>query len=725
MSKEKMLPDFPLFSMCSLYPKDKRTICACFLSKDSRIVEDMRKLRVSALMWSAMGSGVISLNNLEEEGWGRRIWDPQGRSDVEFIRECKEKGINVFSVVFTAQGVEVGISTDEKEERIISFGRIDKKEGKKYWGLNEFYQNRYPKIFKGFKNYFKDIFYDDKGNPVKDFINETACCSIDGKPARALWVNEIEKYFDMKNYYMCKNSPYWRDYLKRIVEMQIEAGSPGIQFDESGGPLDSTMFDVGFCPHCTRRFSQFLSEKYGEKFRNFDYRKYLRRRGYGLGSIFTYFKGVPYGKEFKTWHLQAIRENLKELTDYTRDYAKQKEKEVLIAGNYVELLPFYFPVVDLVDILNFELMVKAPHEGRNSARYMLARELAREKPVTAVPSIMHGAYFKKRKKDNLDKSMMKYFVAEAAASQANFQIPYSCLTIEGEGSYYPDLESLAPYQNFIANHSEFYLGKPVNDITIIFSFPSYFWEFEWVTQSGSHMSSFLGIESLLSDLKIPYHTAIWGDGKFVDEFHSEIDSKIIILPAVSCLTEKQRDWLENFSNSHGKIAILGSLGRFNEEYDEVKNGFQLEEKLLKSQNRLVFDFDIGKEYRWERRGIFLSQFQEKISKLLTEASITTNLPVNSFMSSYISQNELFIHIVNSQYEEREDRFLPLKNIAIEINKEAISFKAGNKFEINKVKLFRPEFEDEEIDFSQTDEKILIKIKEIPLYGVISLDLIKK
>jgi hypothetical protein len=53
---------------------------------------------------------------------------------------------------------------------------------------------------------------------------------IDGRLSKAYWVNPARDGCDFTVYFMCKNSPYWRRHLKRIIEMQIDAGAAGMPF---------------------------------------------------------------------------------------------------------------------------------------------------------------------------------------------------------------------------------------------------------------------------------------------------------------------------------------------------------------------------------------------------------------------------------------------------------------------------------------------------------------
>ncbi|MFH1538998.1 MAG: hypothetical protein ABIH66_08550, partial [bacterium] len=107
--------------MCSLYSPAGHAMCACFLGKGDGTVAALKRLQSEYLLWSGLGSGVVSLHDLEREISGRRAWDPGGPDDRSFIAACEKAGIKVFGVVFTQQGYEVAVEIDREGEKLYSF----------------------------------------------------------------------------------------------------------------------------------------------------------------------------------------------------------------------------------------------------------------------------------------------------------------------------------------------------------------------------------------------------------------------------------------------------------------------------------------------------------------------------------------------------------------------------------------------------------------------------
>ena len=226
------------FSMCSLYSRDDRALCACFLGKDDRVVEDLVALHSEALLWSGAGSGVISLADLEAELKGKRAWDRQGRDDLGFLKACHECGLKVFGVVFTAQGYEVAVELTPDESEIISFGKVLGKGKRGTWGLNEFLSGPLSKNLQKFSelSFPERRAKMEKALAGRAFLDQAACQDLQGDKSRCYWVTSsgLEHDLNYASYFMCKNSPVWQEHLKIIIETQIDAGFDGIQFDEPG-----------------------------------------------------------------------------------------------------------------------------------------------------------------------------------------------------------------------------------------------------------------------------------------------------------------------------------------------------------------------------------------------------------------------------------------------------------------------------------------------------------
>src|SRR5947209_4915046 len=223
------------------------------------MIEDLAAYHTTMTCWSSLGGGAVSLPLLEEEAFGEvparyRIYGHL--NDAEMISEARRRGIKVFGVVFE-HAWEYPVELDDGESRILSWNEV-RGVGKRGWlGMREFWENRYPGIWPPRERYFPEPVRNAWGEPVGDILEECAQRDIHGEPCRALWVEcpDREHYNNM----MDPNNPVWREYLKAIVRIQVDAGVAGVQFDETEVPITSLQYGGCFCRTCTEGFRDYLS----------------------------------------------------------------------------------------------------------------------------------------------------------------------------------------------------------------------------------------------------------------------------------------------------------------------------------------------------------------------------------------------------------------------------------------------------------------------------------
>ena len=231
--------------------------------RSAQHLEDLDKYHGTVLVWAGLGGGSISLPYLRHEAFGPV--DPRMQiygymNDSEFIAECNRRGIKLFGIVFEVQGWEYPVVMDEKGHIIRMNLRAEENKDHKWYGLREFSSDACPNAFPtNLKDYYPDGIRDEEGNPVTDLREE--CCSRDryGDPIHAQWV-EVKGHQETC-YQMCRNNPVWREYLKKIIEIQIDAGVPGIQLDECELPMTSIHSGGCFCKSCMKQFTEYLKER--------------------------------------------------------------------------------------------------------------------------------------------------------------------------------------------------------------------------------------------------------------------------------------------------------------------------------------------------------------------------------------------------------------------------------------------------------------------------------
>ena len=60
---------------------------------------------------------------------------------------------------------------------------------------------------------------------------------------------------------MDRNNPVWREYLKAVIRIQIDAGVDGIQLDEAELPIGAFQYGGCFCKDCMKGFRAYLQAR--------------------------------------------------------------------------------------------------------------------------------------------------------------------------------------------------------------------------------------------------------------------------------------------------------------------------------------------------------------------------------------------------------------------------------------------------------------------------------
>ncbi len=533
-----------------------------------KMVEDLADYRATVLVWSAMGGGSISLPYLEQEAW-QKI-DPRFRfygflNDSEFIRHCGERGIKVFGIVFEVQGWEFSVELNEDEDEILALNEL-RGIGKRGWlGLREFNQNRYPKLWQPFEHYFPKGLVNSDGEQVADILEECVSREIHGKPCHSTWVEcpDREHYC----YLMDRNNPVWREYLKAIIRIQIDAGVHGVQLDEADLPIFATGYGGCFCKDCMKGFRDYLlalpperlpKELKGENLENFHYGQWLLAHGYDFKAN---QESTPLYWDYIRFQRQTIVGYFGELADYAKEYGASQGRDVLVSGNFYYLVPHYYPFEPKVDMLITEM-------DRTSYRqptwYRYAAGFAAGKPVIVVENPYGGIIPEFVEKLKLSKGydlfrMMQY---EGAALGVNMSIPYgSWMGSVIEDSYTAPHDLCLEVQNFQADHEELYSTNTYSETAVVFSVQS---NYDFAEQHGTKQKFpfWETCERLITE-KQPFDVVMFPEGKLrPDSITLDMlaQYRTLVMPQCQLLTPAQAEVVKAFLNRGGRILVIGDFG---------------------------------------------------------------------------------------------------------------------------------------------------------------------
>ncbi len=533
-----------------------------------RMVDDLAAYRATSLVWSALGGGSISLPFLEAEAWG----DIDARSriygfmnDAEYIAECQKRGIKVFGIVFEVQGWEFPVELNEGEDTILAMNEL-RGAGKRGWiGLREFSQDRYPKLWKSFREYFPNGLVNSAGEQVTDILEECVSRDIHGEALHSDWVEVpgLPQYC----YLMDRNNPVWREYLKAIIRIQVDAGVAGVELDEADLPLFSTRYGGCFCRDCMIQFRDHLrglpadarpTELDGIDLDTFHYGAWLLGQGYDFK---TDRQATPLYWEYIRFQRAAVTRHFIELAEYIREYGRSKGREVLVACNCGDAPPHFDAFRPHVDLLCAEQHVtryRQPSWCRYAAGFQGDKDLAVvEQPFDGVIPELVDALRQGRGHDRL--RMMQY---EAAALGVSPCIPYgSWMGPVVEDSFWGPHDVLVPMQAFLADHEALYSKRSLNEIAVVYSVPSAFEDAK--ASAIREFAAFFGAcDALIASMQ-PYDVLMFPEGELRGDSLAIEDLaqyRTLVLPSCSVLTDAQADLVRGFLMQGRRVLVTGELG---------------------------------------------------------------------------------------------------------------------------------------------------------------------
>lgn len=394
------------------------------------MLDDLVAMRATTLVWAGLGGGSISLPYLEEEAYGpvpARFRQYGYVTEAEFIAHARERGIDLFAIVFEAQAWELPAELDD-DGAVLAQTELRGVGRRARVGLDEFATDTGPAGWKPFRHYFPDGLTTSDGEPVTDLWREVAAKDLDGEPYHTHWVEIPGR--DQDCLYGDRNNPVWREYLAKVVEMQIDAGARGVQLDETETPLGALRYGGCFCRDCMAVLREHLAglpaderpaELDGVDLATFDYAAWIRGQGFAAR---TNPRALPLYQHWSRALQRAVPRTFAEIADHARAYGAAKGVPVRVAGNFFDLAPVYDAVVDHVDVLVTEM-----RETRAMQPWWFRHGvgMARGKPLIAVENPYGGGIMERLVEDlarGRGYDVFRTTIFEAAAMGATMALPY-------------------------------------------------------------------------------------------------------------------------------------------------------------------------------------------------------------------------------------------------------------------------------------------------------------
>jgi hypothetical protein len=538
-----------------------------------RMVDDLVDFRATVLVWASMGGGSLALPYLEQEAFGPV--DARSRfygfvNDSEFIAACHERGIKVLGIVFEAQGWEFPVELSEDEDEVLAINEL-RGVGKPGWlGLREFSGNRYPKLWKPVEHYFPEGLVNSLGEPVTDLIEECVVRDIHQEPCHAQWVECPDR--EHQCFYMDRNNPVWRAYLKAVIRIQVDAGVDGIQLDEAELPMGAFQYGACFCKDCMAGFRAHLAgldparlegRLDGVDLATFHYGEWLLAQGYDFKSG---RESTPLFGDYYAFQCGAIKTYFAELADYARSYARSVGREIIVSGNFFNLEPMYLALADDVDLVITEMRnttYRQPEWYRYVAAFAGDKDVVVvENPYGGVVPELIGMLAEGRGHD-----LFRLSLFEAAALGANMSVPYgSWMGSVIEDSFYAPHGLATEIQGFLADHESLFARQTVNDVAVVFSVES---TRELIGRADASDNTtnardesvvvpYRVVTSTLAGSAVPFDVVIWSDGVTApDRASAEALARYstVVLPDVHALTDLQVEALSGYLAGGGTVVV--------------------------------------------------------------------------------------------------------------------------------------------------------------------------
>jgi len=676
-----------------------------------RMVDDLVDYRATVLVWSALGGGSLALPYLEQEAFG----DPGARArfygtvnDSEFIAACHERGIKVFGVVFEAQGWEFPAEFDADESTVLALNEL-RGVGQRGWlGLREFSSNRYPNLWPPFEHYFPDGLRDSAGNLVADLIDCCVARDIHGNPCHARWVECPDR--EHQCFYMDRNNPVWREYLKAVIRIQIDAGVDGIQLDEAELPLGAMQYGACFCRDCMSGFREYLQSLpeaelpapvRGEDLTRFHYGEWLLARGYDFGADRA---SSPLFGEYYAYQCRAIRRYFGELASYAREYGLSKGRQVMVSGNFFNVDPHYLPLAEHVDLVITEMRnttYRQPEWYRRVDAFARAASgsgdgSAPRKQVVVVEN-PYGGVIPDLVRDlsaGRGYDRLRLSLYEAAAFGANMSAPYgSWMGATIQDSFWAPHDLLVDVQSFLAEHDDLIGLRSRNELAVVDSVAS---NRDLVSRADasdnlrnardeSVVVPHRVVTRTLAAVGAPFDEVLFTDGVVADDTVTADHLRryrVVVLPACWWLTHGQLSALLSYLDGGGRVVVTGDVA--------TNLPAEAGRRLLEHPGctRAEHDDPVG--------------LQAGDEQVRVGAGLAVNL--------HDIGTGTAVHLVNHAYDDQADRARDVRNVALSVRLP---------HPCSHALLVRPQHADTVVPIHAAGDRVEVEIDQVEVYAIVA------
>lgn len=562
--------------------------------KNMQMVEDISDIHGNMLIWSCLGSGAIGLPYLDKEA--NDDIDPRLRlygfmNDKEFCEECRKRGVKVFSVLWKAQLWEFGAEFNEDESKLLSLNILrNASDNHKYVGMSELSTNKYPKLFDPIEKYFPNGLYNYFGEKVGDFLQEFKSSSLEDRSILSNWL--MAPNHDHKCYSPCCNKDSFLTYMKKNVEMMIDAGAGGLHIDEYDTPKHVTSNAGCFCNECIAKFRAYLKNngiiipEDAGTIDKFNYKKYLLSKGYTDENLLA-FNGnerwdIPLYRQFYDMQMKSIEWVVREVSVHAKEYClKTRGEEFPVTANLFQCFPVGDTCKKYLDILAGE---KTNLSMRQDGWYRFAHGWLNGKEGCFVED--PNQYIRDINEDikNGINDRFILFAIEPIAHGFHIAFPYgSWLQNQVKDAFWPDLRLLRKLGPWLDENDRLFGKEHIAKIAVLYDSSSAYENSvsepstagtmtynkvekislkhdEELGRQGAFSNQgdydhFFNLVQALSDEHILYNVLFESKDESLDEDRL-VDYETVIVPDAFLMDEKTAQVLVDFASKGGKVITI-------------------------------------------------------------------------------------------------------------------------------------------------------------------------
>lgn len=666
------------------------------------MADDVAEMGGTLLVWAGLGGGVISLPYLEEEAFGRipqRFRQHGYVNESEFVAYAKQQGIDLFGIVFEAQAWEFPAEIVGGE--VVAQNQLRGVGTQTTTGLREFSTDTGPADWKPFRHYFPDGLVNSDGEQVTDLWEEVVSRDLEGRPLHAHWVEVDGKGQACR--LADRNNPVWREYLKAIVRIQIDAGAPGVQLDETDVPLLALRYGGCFCKDCMKGFRAFLlaqdeapAELAGVELETFDYRAWLLAQGFRAG---TAPQRLPLYAEYCRFLQVSITETFHEIASYVKEYAASQGRKVRVAGNFYDCAPFYEAMVPDVDVLVTEM-----RETRYQQPWYFRHGvgLAAGRPLVAVENPYGGVTedLLRRIQRGTAYDLFRLSIFEANAMGANMSLPYgSWLGTEVKDSYWVPKELAVATGQALVSLDGVTSQRSAHSVAVAYSVPSVMrsmmdsdmfsddgrW-FEPVEAVDARPASYWETIEALSRTGHTFDVIVLPDeGLRPDATAPETFAayRTVVVPDAWNISVAQHAALMGYLEAGGSVVVNGAYGT------ELPDGAA--DALLHHERTVVLD---------DATAVPGHVASDVVGDFDESMAVSVHL---------LDDDSVALHLVNFAYQEQTDRVVPRTDVRVGIRTDR---------PVTTATLHRPGLPVVSVPLTVADGVASVDIDRIDLYCVV-------